>query len=144
MANSTVRPPGNKRGVVGVCFRDDQFLVIKRSQYVRSPGAYCFPGGTIEHGESEDVAVIRELLEELNLPIQPIRRLLASETPWRVSLVWWLIHCDDFERMNPNPSEVEAVHWMSAAEMRALPNLLASNYEFLNAWERGEFTLTRS
>jgi hypothetical protein len=46
--------------------------------------------------------------------------------------------------MNLNPSEVEAVHWMSAAEMRALPNLLASNYEFLNAWERGEFTLTRS
>jgi 8-oxo-dGTP diphosphatase len=145
MTNSNDRRANEiKRGVVGVCFRNEQFLVIRRSQHVRSPGAYCFPGGTIEPGESEDVAVIRELLEELSLSIRPVRRLLTTETPWRVSLAWWLIDCEEFESMNPNPAEVEAVQWMSVAEMRALPNLLSSNHEFLSAWERGEFSLTRS
>ena len=37
----------------------------------------------------------------------------------------------------PNPLEVEACHWLTVAEIRCLPQLLASNLDFLDAWENG-------
>ena len=37
----------------------------------------------------------------------------------------------------PNPLEVSAFHWLTADEIRSLPDLLASNREFLDAWESG-------
>jgi len=39
----------------------------------------------------------------------------------------------------PNPLEVQACHWLTVAEIRSLPQLLASNLEFLDAWESGQF-----
>ena len=59
------------RGVVAVVLRGDRFLVIRRSQVVRAPGMHCFPGGSIEAGESESDAVRREMLEELALAAEP-------------------------------------------------------------------------
>ncbi len=131
-------PPAiRKRAVVAVILRDNHFLVIRRSQQVRAPGMYCFPGGGIEPGESEAQALARELLEELAANARPVRRLWESVTPWQVHLAWWLAEIDEPAQIAPQPAEVESCHWLTAAEIRQLPQLLASNLEFLDAWERG-------
>lgn len=129
--------PIRKRGVVAVILRGERFLVIRRSQHVRAPGMHCFPGGGIEPGETEEQALRRELLEELSVAAQPIRRLAESVTPWQVHLAWWLAEIDADAALIPHPDEVESFHWLTAAEIRALPNLLASNVEFLDAWAKG-------
>jgi 8-oxo-dGTP diphosphatase len=98
---------------------------------------HCFPGGAIEPGESEHEAVIRELNEELSLTAQPLRLLWRSVTPWNVDLAWWLAEISTDAAPLPNPLEVEAFEWLSAGEIRQLPQLLASNLEFLDAWESG-------
>jgi 8-oxo-dGTP diphosphatase len=126
-----------KYGVVAVVLRGEQFLVIRRSQHVRAPGMHCFPGGAIEPGETESEAVRRELQEELALDAQPQRLLWRSITPWGVALAWWLATIDDEAVPRPNPLEVESFQWQTAAEIRCLPKLLASNLEFLAAWEGG-------
>jgi 8-oxo-dGTP diphosphatase len=118
-------------GVVAVILRADRFLVIRRSQFVRAPGQFCFPGGGIHAGEDEIAALARELREELNLEIQPLRRLWNSVTPWGVSLAWWHAQLAESALPQPNPHEVESVHWLRTDEMLALPELLASNREFL-------------
>ena len=129
------------KGVVAVVLRDDKFLVIRRSQHVRSPGMYCFPGGSIEAGESEEVAVVREFAEELVAVISPQRRLWSSLTVTKVQLAWWLVSLDDREVLQPNPLEVESIHWLTREEALALPQLLASNRDFYAAWQRGDFEL---
>jgi len=129
--------PVPRRGVVVVVFRDDRLLVIRRSQHVRAPGMHCFPGGHIEPGESESAAVSRELMEELTLVAKPLRLLWRSVTPWNVELAWWLAEIDAAASPQPNPLEVEAFHWLAPDEMRCLPNLLASNLEFLDVWQSG-------
>lgn len=126
-----------RQGVVAVVLRDERFLVIRRSQHVRAPGMHCFPGGAIEPGETEAQALSRELAEELALSAQPVRRIWQSVTPWHVELAWWLAAIDESAIPRPNPLEVETCHWLTAAEIRALPQLLASNLEFLEAWEQG-------
>lgn len=128
-----------RSGVVAVIPRQDRLLVIRRSQLVRAPGRYCFPGGGIDAGEDEQVALIRELREELNVTVRPERRLWTSITPWSVSLAWWLAELPTEAEPQPNPLEVESVHWLSTSEIRLLPELLESNHQFLDALDRGEF-----
>lgn len=130
-----------RRGVIAVIVRDARFLVIRRSQTVAAPGAYCFPGGGIESGESEEQALIRELQEELAVEVQPKKRLWQSVTPWRVALSWWLADFDAASTPTPNPAEVASYHWYTAAEMRSLAELLSSNLAFLEAADAGEFLL---
>ena len=129
--------PIRKHGVVAVIVRGERFLVIRRSQHVRAPGMYCFPGGGIELGETEEQALVRELLEELTVAARPIRRVTESVTPWQVHLAWWLAEIDAGAELVAQPHEVESFHWLSAAEIRRLPNLLPSNVEFLEAWGKG-------
>lgn len=130
-----------RRGAVAVIPRDERLLVIRRSELVVAPRAYCFPGGGIEAGESDEEALRRELWEELNVAILPIRRLWQNTTTRQVLLSWWLAELCDHEVPVPNPAEVESVHWLEISEIRDLPELLDSNHAFLDAHSRGEFTL---
>ena len=134
-------PEIRKRGAVAVIVQEDRFLVIKRSQTVRAPGAFCFPGGAIETGETESQALVREIDEELLARVQPVGRLWESVTDWGVWLAWWQAEFLPDQEPQPNPEEVESIHWHTAAELRALEGVLSSNVEFLNALDRGEFSL---
>lgn len=135
------RSPNGRRGAVAVIVRDGRFLVIRRSATVVAPGAYCFPGGAIEPGETEERALIREIHEELGVSVEPLRRLWHSVTPWDVELFWWLADLVPHAAPLPNPAEVEAVVWLTAGEMQATEGLLESNRHFLDALARAEFTL---
>ena len=138
MTDGASQPPAiRKRGVVAVILRGERFLVIRRSQHVRAPGMYCFPGGGIEPGETEHEAVVRELVEELAVTARPIRRLTESVTPWQVHLAWWLTEIDAAAQLVAQPQEVESFHWLTADQIRQLPDLLPSNVEFLDAWVAG-------
>lgn len=121
--------------------RQQRLLVIRRSQLVRAPGKFCFPGGRREQGESEPVALAREFLEELGVQARPLRRLWRSVTPWGVSLSWWLTDLPSGDLFTLCQEEVESAHWLTVEELRALPELLESNLHFLDALARGEFSL---
>jgi 8-oxo-dGTP diphosphatase len=139
--NQSPATPERRRGAVAVIVRDDRLLVIRRAAGVVAPGAFCFPGGGIEAGESEPQALVREIEEELGVSVRPLRRVWQSVTAWQVELAWWLAELPKDARLVPNPAEVESVHWVPAAELPAWPGLLASNHDFLRALASGEFTL---
>lgn len=115
--------------------------MIERSQLVRAPGMFCFPGGGIESGESEAAAVVRELAEELALPAVAVRRLWTSVTPWNVSLAWWLAQVAVDAVPVPNEAEVASFHWLTVAEICQHCKLLTSNLDFFAALERREFCI---
>ncbi len=137
---SSAEPP-LRQGAIAVVWYRARFLVIRRSQWVEAPGTYCFPGGGIEPGESPQDAVRRELREELSVESRPQRELWQSVTSWRVALTWWQTRLDSYDALQPNPAEVEQVLWLSAAQMLALPALLPSNRQFLEAGQRGVWQL---
>jgi len=131
-----------KRGVVGVIFRDERLLIIRRSLTVAAPGKLCLPGGGIETGESESAALVREMQEELAIDVDPIHLCWRSVTPWGTNLAWWHAHLEDHVTPIANPDEVAEIHWMERDEVRAAMGMLPSLPTFVDAWERGEVNLS--
>lgn len=65
--------------VCAVIQQGDQYLLCQRSSAMKLPLKWEFPGGKVEPGESLQAALQREIKEELNLQIQPLRALTAVE-----------------------------------------------------------------
>jgi len=57
---------------------NSQLLVVQRSEEMRLPLKWEFPGGKIEQGESAEECIKREIQEELNLEIEILERLSSS------------------------------------------------------------------
>ncbi len=123
--------PG-RRGAVAIALREKRMLVIRRSRHVVAPLVYCFPGGGIENGESEEEALVRECREEIGVTLNPIRRLWECTTAWKVQLAWWLAEIAPDAQPAANPREVESIHWFTPLEMASLSDLLPSNKDFLD------------
>lgn len=141
--NQSAQPDPPKRvGAIGV-ISDTQgrLLVIERSQLVRAPGRYCFPGGGIESGETEEDAVTRELFEELHVKVHPVRRLWESQTQSGVLLKWWRVLLAEGQEPVPNPEEVARCFWMEPEEILQRRETLLSNRQFLTALAADEFRL---
>lgn len=130
-----------KRGVIGVIFRDDRLLIIRRSLTVNSPGKLCLPGGGIERGEREEEALVREMQEEISVDVEPVRLCHRSVTPWGTRLAWWIsvIHGDT--EPVANPEEVAEIHWMTPDDIATARNVLPSLPEFLAQWRAGRIDL---
>lgn len=137
------KPPDDpgRRGAVAIVMHGQRMLVIRRSRHVVAPLTYCFPGGGIESGESEEEALIREFREEIGVAVRPIRRLWENVTPWKVHLAWWLAELEPGETPIANPAEVASIHWMTPAEMAQHPELLQSNRQFLDLVQHGKIQL---
>lgn len=67
----SARPPRNVTSVGGLVVRDGRLLLV-RMTYGPSKGRYMLPGGLVEPGETLDVAVAREVLEETGVVAEPI------------------------------------------------------------------------
>ena len=136
--NTAQQDPSRRRGVVGVIFREDRLLVIRRSLTVVAPGLLCLPGGGIEEGETESEALVREMQEELTIDVTPKRLCWRSTTSWDTELAWWIADLDPTITPIANPDEVAEVHWLRREEIREADDMLPSLPKFLDAWERGE------
>ena len=118
-------------GILGIIQREDRLLMIQRSAHVRVPHAWCFPGGTIEPGETHTDALVREMMEELNLEVRPGRHLMTqTKQEGRLILYCWSAEIVSGEPV-ANPREVALVEWMSPAEIRARVGILPGTTDIL-------------
>ena len=65
-------PPSFHVHVDAIVRRGDDMLVMKRAMGAMT-GAWYFPGGSLEHGESPEVAARREIREETGLEVVSLR-----------------------------------------------------------------------
>jgi 8-oxo-dGTP pyrophosphatase MutT (NUDIX family) len=127
-----------RQAAVAAIVREGKLLVIKRALTVRAPGKLCFPGGHIERGEHAAEAIVRELDEELGVEAVAIGPLWISSAPSGCQLHWLECKLADPESPpKPNPSEVHSVQWMSVEQLAEHPDVLVSNFSFLEHVKSG-------
>lgn len=64
--------------VCAVILRDEKVLIAQRSEKMKLPLKWEFPGGKLKQGENEKQAIIREIKEELDIEILPIKRISSN------------------------------------------------------------------
>lgn len=57
---------------------DNKILVTQRSEKMKLPLKWEFPGGKLEENEKEEDCIIREIKEEINIEINIIKKLRES------------------------------------------------------------------
>ena len=124
--------------VVAIISNGDRLLVIKRSATVRSPDLFCFPGGMIEVDETPQIALRREMNEELNISATAVAEIWNSYTPKGTRLHWWTATSDELDRVFPNPDEVASFEFLTLDEIFQLDDVLVSNQVFFEAIRAGK------
>ncbi len=61
-----------------IIIKDKKVLVVQRSEAMKLPLKWEFPGGKIKSDESEEECIKREIIEEIGIEIELISRLTPS------------------------------------------------------------------
>lgn len=126
-----------ERSVAGILIHDGKAFVAKRGPEGSFRGCWEFPGGKVEPGESDEIALAREFEEEFGIAVSAKSLLGETVFPHRGKdriLAAWLIELAPFNK--PRLLEHEDMAWASAAELEAL-RLVDSDRKLL------EFVLPR-
>lgn len=135
MTDSSIHSDGRMHGVIVGCQRDDErWLLIRRGWKVAAaPGKVCFPGGTVEIGESQQNAVVREMREELGVDVEPVQRVWQSfyeDKPLLLSAWLGILLSHEFKA---DEVEVAQVLWLTAQEAANYPDTLPHHQEIVAA-----------
>ena len=117
-------------GVVAIIERAGCYLMIRRPDDIRAGGYWCFVGGGIEVGESQEQALVREVREEVGLEVAP------GEKVWECLSLYkeWILYCwtvrESGGQVQADPREVAEHRWLTVSEIMRLPQLMPSVPEF--------------
>ncbi len=117
-------------GIVAIIERAGRYLMIRRPDHTRAGGYWCFVGGAIEDGESQEQALVREVREEVGLEVAP------GEKVWECLSIYkeWILHCwtvrDSGGEVQAEPEEVAEYRWLTVDQIMRLAQLMPSVPEF--------------
>jgi len=107
-----------------------EVLIAQRPVGKTLAGRWEFPGGKVDAGESESIALARELREELGVEVlsaRPCMRLTHAYQDGEVELSLWIV---ERFRGEPRSLDAQALKWVSPAALAA-EDLLEADQPFI-------------
>ncbi|MBB6610234.1 (deoxy)nucleoside triphosphate pyrophosphohydrolase [Pontibacter sp. Tf4] len=105
------------RVVCALIEQDDKMLLTQRSNYMAQPLLWEFPGGKVEIGETETAALVREIQEELNLLIVPLKRLTPVVHSYSSKTIELIPYTCSLQSGNILLAEHQAYSWATIEEL---------------------------
>jgi 8-oxo-dGTP diphosphatase len=102
---------------------DGRVLLAQRPEGKSMAGLWEFPGGKVEHGETPEAALIRELQEELGIDtwqscLAPLT--FASHSYDDFHLLMPLFACRKWDG-TPTPREGQTLKWVHGKDLKSYP-----------------------
>jgi 8-oxo-dGTP diphosphatase len=110
-------PEESVQVVCGIILHGNRVLATRRGHGGRYPLIWEFPGGKVESGESPQNALVRELIEELNLAVCNLRSLDPVhyiDSDFSINLIPFACKPDQSE--GPVPHDHVEIRWITALE----------------------------
>jgi 8-oxo-dGTP diphosphatase len=104
--------------VAAIIRRDDYILITQRPDSVHLPGLWEFPGGKVEPGESLEVALHREIREEVGIEIRINDEFLIIDHDYPTKSVRLHFFNCVILRGEPRPLHVADLRWVKARDLR--------------------------
>jgi 8-oxo-dGTP diphosphatase len=110
------------RVVSGIVERQGRYLITQRSCPGILAGQWEFPTGQVVPGESDEVALQREIREGIGVEVS-VARLRARRTHFYVgySLERVLYDAQILPDQNPRPLRVADLRWVAAQDLESYP-----------------------
>ncbi len=112
--------PPRIRVVSALIERDGRFLVTQRRAEATLPLLWEFPGGRVEPGESDQRALVRELMERLGVEVAVGAREVEVDHAYRGYTLLLSTYRCRIEAGEPHPVHVRAIRWASPEELAQL------------------------
>lgn len=100
-----------------------EILLQKRPPDAQMGGLWEFPGGKVDHGEQPEMALVRELWEELGIAVEIndlVPETFASEPLGNRHLLLLLYRCGRWSG-TPKPIYASELSWVLPQDMANLP-----------------------
>ena len=118
--------------IVAVIRNGDKILLVERGAGVPFTGYWGPLSGKVEPGESQEVAVVRESMEEVGLTVRPVRKVWENiSTGGIYRLHWWLAEYVGGE-LALDKREANDARWVNAEEIGRL-KIFEGDREFYRA-----------
>ncbi len=110
-------PKPTIRVVSAAIERDGRYLITQRSEHAVLPLLWEFPGGRVETGESDEIALVRELHERLGIVASAGERLSVTTREYDDYIVELILYRCDPGDLEPRPLTVHTMAWASLEEL---------------------------
>jgi A/G-specific adenine glycosylase len=117
---------------VGVIWKGNNLLISKRKSAGLLGGLWEFPGGKIQHNESSEDCVIREIKEELNITVAVVEYISTIQHAYtHFSITMTGYHC---RYLDGEPKAIGCADWkwLNAKDLDTLPFPKANHKLFEN------------
>ncbi|MFJ5870631.1 (deoxy)nucleoside triphosphate pyrophosphohydrolase [Dietzia kunjamensis] len=106
--------------VAAVFFRDGEVLACRRAPGKSAEGKWEFPGGKIDHNETPEIALVREIREELGISISVDALVDRTVTPvgdLEIDLSCYLVSSAEAPTRS---SDHDELRWLPATSLTSL------------------------
>ncbi len=103
------------RVVCGAIFREGRLLVALRGEGMHLSGHWELPGGKVEPGEDDRIALARELDEELGVKVDVGTHIGASQVAQATRVIRLVGYACELVQGEPHPHEHERIAWIDAS-----------------------------
>lgn len=130
------------RVVAAAIVHEQRCFVARRRDDLARGGLWELPGGKVEPGESDPDALVRELVEELDMQVRPVRLLAESVHDYgdiRVCLVGWLC---TWQGGGPTLRDHSEARWLAEGTLHSI-EWAPADIPLLEPLQRAMGSLTR-
>lgn len=117
--------------VMGLILRDQEFLLARSPHF--APGVYSAIAGYCEPGESLELALKREIREEVGVEVRDIRYFKSQPWPFPHSLMVAFTCHYHSGTVVPQPGEIEDARWFPIDALPALPHPVSIARQIIEA-----------